>query len=466
MRVSKKVLRFKGFGPSKNLGLMGPCFRLVSFPGAIVLSRNLSGNLDGGKMASNSTWNNLLDKIGPAIGISVFVYTGSTLGFIIFGLFAGNINALSPSLETIARLSFALISLFVAKELIKGKNVLTLAGWPIAMTIFNFLVYPTGALAGTNPTWASLVELGSDGISGYQTLNLLINFSLIFSLILAVAFRKQILQQVAKGSLDAGVLEFWSGYKKRFLSSGIFTKLAGIFLIAWAVTGIVVLVSGMISGLVSLTNGSWDGLVSLGVAVAAIYLTLRSGWRWSRIAWLVGISAVWLFVLRGQVLYLSSPSSGLADLYFNPAIGVFVTVENLTMLLAVVSVVFVLAKSAVQAYATRVKSWIDKRMAELYEDDMGRKAPVEPRTTSLMAVFSLIFAFVFPFVGLILAHSARNDIAISRGTRYGTEMTIAAAVISWFFIIIYLVLILALVVFLPLLGLSLSTLGFLLGINF
>jgi hypothetical protein len=134
------------------------------------------------------------------------------------------------------------------------------------------------------------------------------------------------------------------------------------------------------------------------------------------------------------------------------------------MLVAVVSVVFVVAKSIVQAYATRVKSWIDTRMAELYEDDMARKAPVEPRTTSLMAVFSLIFAFVFPFVGLILAHSARNEIAISRGTKYGTEMTIAAAVISWLFIGTYVVLILSLFIFLPLLGLG--GLGFLFGGGF
>jgi hypothetical protein len=290
------------------------------------------------------------------------------------------------------------------------------------------------------------------------------NASIVFPLILAAALRKKIVEQVEKGSLDAGVIEFWSGYKKRFLDSGLFTKLAGVFLIAWAVTGIVVLVSGMISDFVSLTNGSWDGLVSLAVAVGAIYLTLRSGWKWNRIAWLVGISAVWFFLLRAQVLYLSVPTSGLAALYYNPAISVFVTVENLTMLLAVVSVVFVLAKSIIQAYANRVKKWIDNRMAELYEDDMGRKAPVEPRTTSLMAVFSLIFAFVFPFAGLILAHSARNEIAISRGTKYGTEMTIAAAVISWVFIGTYFVLILALFVFLPILGLG--GLGFLFGSGF
>jgi hypothetical protein len=413
-------------------------------------------------MVRNSKkWGQLLGKVGPAIGISVLVFAVSTVGFIIFGIFAGNIDPLSPSIETASRLSLALISLIVAANLIKGKNVLTLTGWPIAMTILNFLVYPTGVLSEPNESWVSLTQLDSDGISGYETLNLLINASIVFPLILAVALRKKIVEQVEKGSLDAGVIEFWSGYKKRFLDSGLFTKLAGVFLIAWAVTGIVVLVSGMISDFVSLTNGSWDGLVSLAVVVGAIYLTLRSGWKWNRIAWLVGISAVWFFLLRAQVLYLAVPTSGLASLYNNPAISVFVTVENLTMLLAVVSVVFVLAKSLIQAYATRVKKWIDNRMAELYEDDMARKAPVEPRTTSLMAVFSLIFAFVFPFAGLILAHSARNEIAISRGTKYGTEMTIAAAVISWVFIGTYFVLILALFVFIPILGLG--SLGFLFG---
>jgi hypothetical protein len=416
-------------------------------------------------MVRNSNkWDQLLGKVGPAIGISVLVFAVSTVGFIVFGIFAGNIVPLSPSLETLTRLSLAILSLAVAAELIKGKNVLTLTGWPIAMAILSFLVYPTGVLSVPNDSWSALTQLESDGISGYETLNLLMNAAIVFPLILAVALRKRIIEQVEKGSLDAGVIEFWAAYKKRFLESGLFTKLAGVFLIAWAVTAIVVLISGIISELVSLTNGSWDGVVSLAIAVGAIYLTLRSGWKWNRVAWLVGISAVWLFLLRGQVLYASSPSSGLGDLYFNPAIGVFVTVENLTMLLAVVSVVFVLAKSMIQAYATRVKKWIDTRMAELYEDDMGRKAPVEPRTTSLMAVFSLIFAFVFPFAGLILAHSARNEIAISRGTKYGTEMTIAAAVISWVFIGTYFVLILALFVFLPILGLG--SLGFLFGSGF
>lgn len=415
-------------------------------------------------MVANSKWGKLLDKAGPAIGISVLVFAGSTLGFLIFGIFAGNIDPLSPSIETASRLSLALISLIVAADLIQGKNVLTLTGWPIAMAILSFLVYPTGVLSEPNPSWTSLSQLASDGISGYQTLNLLISFSLVFPLIVAVALRKRITEQVEKGSLDAGVIKFWSAYKKRFNDSGLFTKLAGVFLIAWAVTGIVVLVSGMISGLVSLTNGSWDGLVSLVVAVGAIYLTLRSGWKWNRIAWLVGIAAVWFFLLGAQVLNLSSPTSGLPALYFNPAISALRTVEELTLLLAVVSVVFVLAKSLIQAYATRVKSWIDTRMAELYEDDMARKSPVEPRTTSLLAVFSLIFAFVFPFVGLILAHSARNEIAISRGTKYGTEMTIASAVISWLFIGLYAVLFLALFVILPILGLN--GLGLLFGNGF
>jgi lysylphosphatidylglycerol synthetase-like protein (DUF2156 family) len=286
----------------------------------------------------------------------------------------------------------------------------------------------------------------------------------VFALIVAIAFRKRILQQVVKGSFDSMLIEFLGDYKKRFLGSGFFTRLAGIALITWAVIGIVVLVIGISSGLVSLTNGSWDGLVTLIIALGAIYLTLRSGWKWSRIAWLVGIAAVWFFGLGTIVLSYSFPDSGLGGLYFDPAITAFRTGEVLAMLVAVVSVVFVVAKSLIQAYATRVQSWIDTRMAELYEDDMARKAPVEPRTTSLMAVFSLIFALVFPFVGLILAHSARNEIAISRGTKYGTEMTIAAAVISWVFIGAYVVLFLALFVFLPLLGIG--DLAYLLGGGF
>ena len=415
-------------------------------------------------MASNSTLDRLLSRLGSVIGASLLMFAGSTVAFLIFGILAGGIDVFNASVETILRVVLALLSLVVAQYLFMGKNILTLTIWPIFMAILHFVVYPSGLMAGKESTWRGLVDLGSAGVSGYQSINLLIDFSLVFALIVAISFRKRILQQVAKGSFDSTLIEFFGDYKKRFLSSGFFTRLAGVSLIVWAVTGIVVLVIGLTSGLVSLTNGSWDGLVTLLIAVGALYFTLRSGWKWSRIAWLVGIAAVWFFALGTIVLGYSNPDSGLGGLYFDPAITAFRTAEVLAMLVAVVSVVFVVAKSIVQAYATRVKSWIDTRMAELYEDDMARKAPVEPRTTSLMAVFSLIFAFVFPFVGLILAHSARNEIAISRGTKYGTEMTIAAAVISWLFIGTYVVLILSLFIFLPLLGLG--GLGFLFGGGF
>ena len=418
----------------------------------------------GEKMANTSTLDRLLSKLGPVLGASLLLFAGSTVGFLIFGMLAGGIDLFNASLETIVRVVLALVSLVVAQYLFMGKNVLTLTGWPILMAIMQFLVYPSGILTVSGFSWKGLVDLGSAGISGYQSINLLIDFSLVFALIVAIAFRKRILQQVVKGSFDSMLIEFLGDYKKRFLGSGFLTRIAGIALITWAVVGIDVLVIGISSGLVSLTNGSWDGLVTLIIALGAIYLTLRSGWKWSRIAWLVGISAVWFFGLGTIVLSYSFPDSGLGGLYFDPAITAFRTVEVLAMLVAVVSVVFVLAKSLIQAYATRVQSWIDNRMAELYEDDMARKAPVEPRTTSLMAVFSLIFALVFPFVGLILAHSARNEIAISRGTKYGTEMTIAAAVISWVFIGAYVVLFLALFVFLPLLGIG--DLAYLLGGGF
>jgi hypothetical protein len=128
-----------------------------------------------------------------------------------------------------------------------------------------------------------------------------------------------------------------------------------------------------------------------------------------------------------------------------------VNIEIVAILVAIVSVLFVFVQMAIRAYASRVKLWIDKRIAELYKDEINKKGFDEPRTTSILAVFSLIFAFVLPIVGLILAHAARNEIAISKGAKFGTDMTIAAAVISWVFIGTSAVLVLALFVFLPLL---------------
>lgn len=391
-----------------------------------------------------------LGRVGPVLGATMLVFAGSTLGFAVFMLFTGDFATSNP-VESILRLVLAFASLVFARLMFKEYNLMTMAAWPFVLAVAHFVVVPSGLLLGSGSTWAELTDAFGASITGYEVFNTLIVLSLVLALIAAGVFRKKLVAQSTKNNLDKAVMEFWVLYKSRFQAAGAFTKLAGLALIVWAASEITLLLLGVSYGIVSISNGSWDALASLLIAGSFTYLTLRSGWKWVRVAWLVVAAGLWVFAISAQVLALSSPESGLASAYGYALLTPLVNIEIVAILVAIVSVLFVFVQMAIRAYASRVKLWIDKRIAELYKDEINKEGFDEPRTTSILAVFSLIFAFVLPIVGLILAHAARNEIAISKGAKFGTDMTIAAAVISWVFIGTSAVLVLALFVFLPLL---------------
>jgi hypothetical protein len=391
-----------------------------------------------------------LGRVGPVIGAITLAFAVSTFGFAVFSVIADDF-ATSNLVEAILRLVLASVSLVVALLMFRQYNLMTLAAWPVILAITHFAVVPSGLLAGSGSTWAELTDQGyGTNITGYETFNTLILVSIVLALVAVVVFRKKLTAQSTDDRVDKAVIEFWAQYKSRFMTAGVFTKLAGVALIVWAVSELTILLTAVSYGFLSISDGSWETLASVLIATSFAYLTLRSGWKWNLVAWLVVAAGIWVYVISGLVLELYSIQSGLAEGFF-PELSPLANVSSISIFIAIVSVLFVFAQMAIRAYASRVKLWIDKRIAELYKDEISKNGFDGPRTTSILAVFSLIFAFILPIVGLILAHAARNEIAISKGAKFGTAMTIAAAVVSWVLMGAFAFLVLAAFVLLPLL---------------
>lgn len=87
--------------------------------------------------------------------------------------------------------------------------------------------------------------------------------------------------------------------------------------------------------------------------------------------------------------------------------------------------------SVVRARARRrINAWIDSRRESIYGiEDQGSEAPTR---VSVLAVFSLVTAIVFPLLGLVLAYAARNDFVAARPKKSGVDLAVAATIIGWF----------------------------------
>ena len=74
-------------------------------------------------------------------------------------------------------------------------------------------------------------------------------------------------------------------------------------------------------------------------------------------------------------------------------------------------------------------------------DAPGGFAPVQPTTTSGMAIGALVTSFFIPLIGLILGIVARNEIKNSNGRKSGDGMANAAIILSSIFMVIYFIVI-------------------------
>ena len=94
--------------------------------------------------------------------------------------------------------------------------------------------------------------------------------------------------------------------------------------------------------------------------------------------------------------------------------------------IAVISIASVVRKRA----RNRINTWIDSRRESIYGvEDHGSEAPTR---VSVLAVFSLVTAIIFPLLGLVLAYAARNDFVAARPKKAGVDLAVAATIIGWF----------------------------------
>jgi len=78
----------------------------------------------------------------------------------------------------------------------------------------------------------------------------------------------------------------------------------------------------------------------------------------------------------------------------------------------------------------RINAWIDTRRESIYGvEDHGSETPSR---VSILAVFALITAIVFPLLGLVLAYAARNDFVAARPKKAGVDLAVAATILGWF----------------------------------
>jgi hypothetical protein len=398
----------------------------------------------------------------PGVDTIVFsllaLYSFATFAFLVFGLIADEIDLGNLSTESLVRISLALINIAVAASLYR--NPISLSLWALVVLLVNFIGMPLVATLQQKsfgqPTWESLINqqavIGT--ISGFQTIGLLLNGSTLLAVAIAVLFRRLMTKDSSLGKLDASLVESWDNYRKTFMGAQIFNRITGVLIVAWAVFSSYILIFGVVTNQIGFNTESWDARLQIAVVASVLYLTLSSQWAKRNLAWITVFTVLWEFGLGELVFSFSIPRSNLSLVQNFGNNSLLTVLGRVALVLAVVSLVALSIKGLIDRYSQRVTAWIDRRIAELYEGETESKANLEPRTTSVMAVLSLIFSFLFPLIGLILAYSARNEIAVSRGRKYGTDLTIAAAIISWLGIYLTAFLILFIAAILPLLGSS------------
>jgi hypothetical protein len=390
-----------------------------------------------------------------ALSVLLTIYALSTISFVVVGLLTRQLWIALDWADITIRVIFAIGSGLIAFRLVKKSKSVVEKVWPFVLAIFHFIIHPTGVFSSGPLTWAALRNLPAQGTGAslFSTVYITMDIVLVLSIILTLnPLRKTVSSSVASTALGREILASAVRYGTAFRVSSLLTKAAGLLLLVWAIVDITFIATGIVNSRIDITNSPSDAQAELLLVASVLCLLLRSQWKTSKVSWLVAVVVVWEFFVFDQILAVSTADSGLREVYLISTLAPLSMLRGVVLWLAIVAVFFAVFQTIIKTYASRVRSWIDNRIAELYKEESSHAATSIPRTTSILAVFSLIFAFVFPIVGLILAHAARNEIAISRGSKFGTDMTIAAAVISWLFIGIFAFALLALYLLKPLLN--------------
>ena len=120
------------------------------------------------------------------------------------------------------------------------------------------------------------------------------------------------------------------------------------------------------------------------------------------------------------------------------------TIAGFIILVGLIIALILVVIELVASYAQSLDEWVKNRSLELFGEGAtgAHQTDTSNRSVSLLAVFALIFSLFLPILGLILAYAARHDIAVSNGRKSGKDMSIAASIISWFSLIVLLLILL------------------------
>lgn len=374
----------------------------------------------------------------------------AAIGFSVFGLVRGRTNFLFGSFEDISRFWVSLILAVLVYFFSRNRVILLSVS---GVVLLQHVIIPLGSqiLAGEAESWRDLAELGSGGLAptGFQTAMFMMDLSLVLLIGVLIASYPSVASRIARAIALSPIIlarRIIAGWR----SSKLGERILGIALSLYIFNVLVYFGVGLLGGYLYLNGPTIDDkarvlfTVLLAVALAAF------PWRRGAIIWLSLVTLLWEIVLVPLVTILSYYSlNGLSDWnligngfveadfrVFLPAIQASQSVRGLLLFSVALVLVTIGGFKIVRHYAKNVSAWFDARHLEVYGTNPTKPSTDEPRDVSVMSVLSLVFAFIFPIVGLILSYSARNSIVYSKGRKTGLELTIAASIISWFGLIV------------------------------
>lgn len=389
----------------------------------------------------------------PSLEVITFlvleIYFLGTLIFSVFGLIQGRTNFLFGSLEDVSRFWLALALGILVYFFARNKQVLL--GASIVVAILHFVMPLSLQLfASAVETWRNLASLGSGTWvpTGFQTSMFLMDLAFILLLAAVIAAYPTKSYQVARWIILAPVR------LARYLGAGwqasrLGEKLLGIGLSVYLINLLILFGIGLLEGFMYIDGRTLDDKARVVFAVLLAIALIVAAWSRGPLIGLTIIVLVWEIVVLPLLTVLAlnfnllSAWQGLQNAAYNavsPVTWSAIGASNLAREGSLFGLALTLSVIAgfkiVRHYANNVSAWFDARHLEVYGKNPTQPSDDEPRDVSVMAVLSLIFAFIFPIIGLILSYSARNSIVYSKGRKTGLELTIAAAIISWFSLIV------------------------------
>ena len=390
-----------------------------------------------------------LPKFDFVYFLALEIHYLAIIGFSVFGLLISGTSFLTGTPEDIYRFWLALLGAVVAYFFSRDKVLIPIL--ILLAAIQHWLIPLVLGVFGSEEArdWRELAALASSGAfpTGYQLTMFIADLALIVAIIaLALSKPEESLQLLKSIALAPQKFIKWLGNPVTSVKPG--QLFLGIGLSVQVFYILLLFAIGITTGIFYIDSNSMEEKVALGFALVLAIALAFARWDRSKLIALGIITTAWNILLfpiivnalavqglpRGWSLLLNRAlDARLSDL--GSVLDASSTINGLAQFVVVAALVLIAIFAVVRRYSAAVARWFDARHLEVY----GSKPPTigseSPREVSVMAVLSLIFAFVAPIIGLILSYSARNTIVHSQGRKTGLELTIAAAIISWFFIL-------------------------------